>query len=601
MKLPASLRNRQGSTLTMVLVMCAITLSILGTSLAWVTTNTTLSQRNNEYFRTASMAEAATEKVIARILSDYKRGGDSLAIGMIGSYVDLIPGAADNSVFQNYLFSDGQGGRNKMYVANTAPTEFRLLTSQYSGLRGYTTPFRIVSQAQQLNSTFQVPVALRQDIEVTTIPLFQFAIFYNIDMEINPGPNMNVMGRVHGNENIYIRPGSTLTFFEDVTAAGTIYDVQKPGDPSIRTGGTIVFKAHHDSGTSSLNLPIGTDNSPNAVHQVVEAPPTGESPTSALGSQRFYNKADMIITIPPGYVAGAGGNSSQAAGNKITITSGIVNNRGTAVPEQQFDIPQNAANGFLKDASFYNTREGKTVQALEIDVGKLKVWSSKATNVLRPTWAAGDVTVIYVDDRRTPSSTKQNGVRVVNGSALPSKGLTIATADPIYVKGDFNTTDGVGTSSGSSTTYTKPASLIGDAINILSGSWNDANSTLGLGSRVASDTTVNAAFLAGASETTPGSFGGGVENFPRFLEDWSGRTLTYNGSMVVMFPSRVAVGQWRGTGASIGIYNPPIRQWAFDANFRTVTKLPPSTPAARKIIRNVWRMVQPSTMVNTGS
>src|SRR6185295_16533122 len=113
--------------------------------------------------------------------------------------------------------------------------------------------------------------------------------------------------------------------------------------------------------------------------------------------------------------------------------------------------------------------------------------------------------------------------------------------------------------------------------------------------RVASDTTVNAAFLAGIVQTTSGNYSGGVENFPRFLEDWSGKTFTYNGSMVVMCNSRLAVGQWQGTGSSIGIYNPPNRNWAFDLNFRNPAKLPPGTPSLRALVRGSWAMVSPNT------
>ena len=53
---------------------------------------------------------------------------------------------------------------------------------------------------------------------------------------------------------------------------------------------------------STLNLPIGTNNSPAAVHQVLELPPGplplgSEDPLSSLGQQRYYNKADLIIIV----------------------------------------------------------------------------------------------------------------------------------------------------------------------------------------------------------------------------------------------------------------------------------------------------------------
>ena len=106
---------------------------------------------------------------------------------------------------------------------------------------------------------------------------------------------------------------------------------------------------------------------------------------------------------------------------------------------------------------------------------------------------------------------------------------------------------------------------------------------------------MNAAILSGIVQTVSGSYSGGVENFPRFLEDWGGKTFTYSGSMVVMFESSIATAPWRGTGESINIYNPPVRNWAFDQNFRNVAKLPPGTPAVRALIRSSWTMIRPDS------
>ena len=79
-----------------------------------------------------------------------------------------------------------------------------------------------------------------------------------------------------------------------------------------------------------------------------------------------------------------------------------------------------------------------------------------------------------------------------------------------------------------------------------------------------------------------------MENFPRFLENWSGVTLTYNGSMVVMFPSQFATNWWITTGT---YYNAPTRKWAFDLNFLDYNKLPPATPQVRKLVRSGWSVV----------
>jgi hypothetical protein len=176
----------------------------------------------------------------------------------------------------------------------------------------------------------------------------------------------------------------------------------------------------------------------------------------------------------------------------------------------------------------------------------------------------------------------------MNGTNLPPQGLTVATASPLYVLGDYNVTPlGRGTTN---TIGTMPASFAADAITILSTAWKDANSLLPIAtSRTAVDTTINAAFLMGNVETTGLSYSGGVENFPRFLENWSGKTFTYNGSMVCMFFSKIATGLWLGTGSTYDIYNPPVRKWSLDQNFSLSSDMPPATPSLAVLNRAAWR------------
>jgi hypothetical protein len=287
-----------------------------------------------------------------------------------------------------------------------------------------------------------------------------------------------------------------------------------------------------------------------------------------MGKQRYYNKADLILTI-------------NDAG--ISATSGRFNNFATTIPSAQVSYLASAS------SNFYDTREGKTVRPLDLDVGRLRTWS--ATNTVLRSVLGRDVRTVYVVDNRTTvnSSSSMGAVRVRNGATLPAQGLTVVTEKPMYVQGHYNApnTSHRGTTN---TTATLPASLVADAITVLSANWSDANSTASLSTRAASSTTVNAAFLAGIVETkTYNNYSGGVENFPRFLEEWgSSRIFTYNGSMVVMFPSRFATGRW---GMS-NVYAPPARNWAFDLNFMDATKLPPGTPEVRTLIRGQWAIVQ---------
>jgi hypothetical protein len=156
---------------------------------------------------------------------------------------------------------------------------------------------------------------------------------------------------------------------------------------------------------------------------------------------------------------------------------------------------------------------------------------------------------------------------------------------PIYVKGDYNvTTDGSHFSrSLGDTVHTVPASLLGDAITILSANWSDDyNSGTSLSSRNPISTCLNAATLEGIVPSDGSHYSGGVENFLRLLENWSGSTtLTYNGSIVVMFPSQFATEPW---GKS-NVYGVPTRRWGFDTNFSDQDHLPPLTPQVKATIR----------------
>jgi hypothetical protein len=191
--------------------------------------------------------------------------------------------------------------------------------------------------------------------------------------------------------------------------------------------------------------------------------------------------------------------------------------------------------------------------------------------------------------------TSQPGVVLTNGAVLPPNGLSIATPDPAYIDGNWNiklTSSGTSDAGLSDTTYTHPSAIYADAITVLSPSWNPANSTLSISSRAASIDTVNAAFFTGNVPSNGSYYSGGVENFPRFLEDWSGQTFTYNGSMICMFPSQIADYPWPGTGS---VYNPPTRVWAFDNNFTNPAKQPPMTPQVITVQRAQWTLLKPYT------
>jgi hypothetical protein len=59
--------------------------------------------------------------------------------------------------------------------------------------------------------------------------------------------------------------------------------------------------------------------------------------------------------------------------------------------------------------------------------------------------------------------------------------------------------------------------------------------------------------------------------------------------MIKMFPSLYATNVWGQTN----VYDPPTRNWSYDANFNDPTQIPPKTPSLQQVIRTQWAEVTP--------
>jgi hypothetical protein len=89
----------------------------------------------------------------------------------------------------------------------------------FSGLVSSRVPWNLTAVSTYANGA---QVQLTRTFFNHQIPLFQFGIFYNDDMEIHPGPNFNFGGRVHSNGHMFLMSGSNLYFKSRVTAVGEI-------------------------------------------------------------------------------------------------------------------------------------------------------------------------------------------------------------------------------------------------------------------------------------------------------------------------------------------------------------------------------------------
>ncbi len=187
-------------------------------------------------------------------------------------------------------------------------------------------------------------------------------------------------------------------------------------------------------------------------------------------------------------------------------------------------------------------------------------------------------------DRPDLTFTGTTNLPLING--IGQNGLTIATNITTYVMGDANLSSDPDIPSPlpDPPPHWVPFLVAGDVVHLLSNNWNDSNSTWNVehqsadpDPRRATNTTYNFEMLSGWSiSTDSGDFSGGLHNFPRFQESWSGVTATIRGSLVAgWYP---VFTRWPWTCCNDIDYRAPNRDWGFDRHLESVLNQPPGAP-----------------------
>jgi hypothetical protein len=229
-----------------------------------------------------------------------------------------------------------------------------------------------------------------------------------------------------------------------------------------------------------------------------------------------------------------------------------------------------------------------------------------------------------------PTNYFRRAVRIFNAENLQvtgganklssTKGVTISSENMVYVWGNYNTTginaappDGTAALNDDTADYhyngnQVPSSLVCDAFMPLSKTWFDASSSIypdDTGKRpadaslpgVTAETSMRMGVIAGnnlsalsgspdAGNSSESRLNGGMHNFPRFLEAWGDQRFNFVGSLIPLWHSTQALGQYNTDTA---VYSPPTRDWAFDATFLAPDRLPPGTPQFQYIEPTAFR------------
>ncbi len=129
-------------------------------------------------------------------------------------------------------------------ITNGAYPRVTIQGGPFNGLSASVAPYILNSRAWADDGT---EVALTRQMNNYLIPIFQFGMFSNDDIELHPGPPFSFNGRVHANGNVYVN--GDVTFQSKVTTANElVYDVLRNG--VARTGANVSMQV------GAVNVPL---------------------------------------------------------------------------------------------------------------------------------------------------------------------------------------------------------------------------------------------------------------------------------------------------------------------------------------------------------
>ena len=616
-------RSRRGFALEAVLMLMVMFSVII---LAGLSAVTSLTRSSNSDYRASRAAYAA------------EGGADDIMSQLDAAMQDGIINGADIASLQTPALPGFHFTQQTNAVG--LPVSKTITSGPFAGLYSLNQPIDIRVSARDSSGNKATSVL---SVNAQTIPLFQFGVFYEGDLEILPGQVMTFAGWVHTNGNLYLSSNSA-SFQSQITTPDSVFWQRKDmnqrlggvrinnsaGSPVLldfdsrslfgaafvnrsqsKFNGRLMTKAH---GVRPLKLPL-----PTATPAITLVRPRDGSDSPMVQDVKMAWKADWVITV----------NSRLFSRDTSVLKAGMFCDSLIHIRTAGMVVPAAAACRRIfkpRVNAFYDGREDLRPDLLDIYIDSLRLWSDSA----RVARAPRIIYVEFVNDLAGRTGVPNTGVVGVNdymavrlrgGAQLPrpttsadTGGLTIATNRPMYVLGDYNTT------------VWRPAALMADAMTFLSNPPNPAmgNTTptppanrcsalagwcdtlqVNYAQRTARSSTVKAALLAGHSPTIcdwqragcgANAYGGGLENFPRFLENWGGGvTFTYTGSLVSLFASEYAHGLWGNSinpgYAAGGYYIPPTRNWQFDVNFRFPERLPPGTPSVGTVLQTAYRPI----------
>lgn len=219
----------KGSALLTVVIFVGVMFVLTGSLLHYTVTERRANERNRLILRSRNMAENVAIYASEQLTTKLRRLRSPSPMGFVtGSNQIYLPPhdilATENSTPSDVEVKAGLTSNTGLLYIDPA----KYPNDPNKGLQVDTATVQIIAKSTMRNqATGAVTTYVEQDLAVDLTPLFQFGVFYNMDMEYAPGPNMTISGPVHTNGNLIARIQTgkitTLTFEDRVTAVGGFF------------------------------------------------------------------------------------------------------------------------------------------------------------------------------------------------------------------------------------------------------------------------------------------------------------------------------------------------------------------------------------------
>lgn len=219
-------------------------------------------ERNRLILRARNMAENVALYASEQITTKLYRLRTVAPMEFTGSNAIALP---PSNVLTTAYSGTGDVEVHAGIIENTPLALITDTTSANYGLQVQTGTIPVIAKSTMRHPALgSVTAYAEQRLQLNLIPLFQFAIFYDKDLEVSPGADMVIAGPVHTNGNLIARSQTgftnTIQFLRRVTAVGgffahtgykgTIYNEQGSADSG--PGGDGALKFQNTSGTVTV-------------------------------------------------------------------------------------------------------------------------------------------------------------------------------------------------------------------------------------------------------------------------------------------------------------------------------------------------------------